>query len=58
MATSEQSQTLPSSSPVLTYEEADVPKWKLERFREWLLARDASDGADTLVGRAVRAPGA
>jgi hypothetical protein len=22
--------------PILTYEESDVPKWKLDRFREWL----------------------
>jgi hypothetical protein len=43
---------------VLTYEEDDVPTWKLERFREWLRAREASDGPDMLVGRAVRAPGA
>ena len=41
-----------------TYSEQDVPKWKLERFCEWLHRGDADDEPDMLVGRAVRAPGA
>lgn len=43
---------------ILTYEESDVPKWKLDRFREWLRVREASEEPDMLVGRAIRAPGA
>jgi hypothetical protein len=37
-----------------TYTESDVPKWKLERFREWLHRSDADSEPDMLVGRAVR----
>jgi hypothetical protein len=44
--------------PRTTYEESDVPLWKLERFREWLRHEDAPGNPNLVAGRAVRAPGA
>ena len=41
-----------------TYEASDVPKWKLDRFREWIAPSHPNDQPDALAGRPVRLPNA